>query len=108
RCDKAVAEDFRLLTPFIATLGGVGRLECGPNVNKTPQSATHVQPDFEAYVSLHGLIDVEAEKKRLEKQLVEKRKHLQSTQAKLENPNFSTKAPEEVVQQQRALVVELQ
>ena len=89
-------------------LAGVGRLDCGADVSKPPQSATHVQPDFEAYVSLRGLIDVAAETKRLEKQLAEKRKHLQGTQAKLNNPNFLDKAPAEVVQQQRDLVAELQ
>ena len=88
RCGEAVAGDFRALTPFITPLAGVGRLECGPTVRKPPQSATHVHPDFEAYVSLAGLIDVAAETKRLEKQLAEKRKHLQSAQAKLENANF--------------------
>lgn len=108
RCNKALASDFQLLTPFITTLGGVGKLACGPDIVKLPQSATHVQPDFEAYVSLRGLIDVAAESKRLEKQLAEKKKHLQSTQAKLENPNFRDKAPAEVVQQQRELVTELQ
>ena len=41
------------------------------------QAATHVTPEFEAYVSLAGLIDAAAEIERLEKQLAEKRKHLQ-------------------------------
>ncbi|HXG13264.1 MAG TPA: valine--tRNA ligase, partial [Gemmataceae bacterium] len=108
RCGETVADDFRALAAFITLLAGVGRLECGPNVQKPPQSATHVHPDFEAYVSLRGLIDVDAEAKRLEKQLAEKRKHLQGAQAKLENPNFREKAPAEVVQQQRDLVADLQ
>jgi valyl-tRNA synthetase len=108
RCSEEVAEDMRALGPFITMLAGIGRLECGPAVQKRPQSATHVHPDFEAYVSLQGLIDVAAETKRLEKQLAEKRKHLQSAQAKLENPNFRDKAPADVVQQQQELVKDLQ
>jgi valyl-tRNA synthetase len=108
RCGEATADDFRALAPFIALLANVGRLECGPAVTKPPQAATHVQPEFEAFVSLRGLIDTEAEIKRLEKQLAEKRKHLQSTQAKLDNPNFRDRAPAEVVQQQRDQVAELQ
>jgi valyl-tRNA synthetase len=51
---------------------------------------------------------VAAERERLEKQMVEKRKHLQGARAKLENPNFVGKAPAEVVQQQRDLVAELE
>src|SRR6059058_4357699 len=58
RCGEAVAEDFRQLAPFITLLAGAGRLEIGAAVAKPPQAATHVHPDFEAYVSLAGLIDV--------------------------------------------------
>jgi valyl-tRNA synthetase len=108
RCNETVASDFRALTPFITSLATVSRFECGPGVTKPPQPATHVHPDFEAYVSLRGLIDVDAEIKRGEKQLAEKQKHLQSARAKLENPNFVDKAPPEVVQQQRDLVADLE
>jgi valyl-tRNA synthetase len=97
-----------MLMPFILMLAGVGRLECGPAVQKPPQAASHVHPEFEAYVSLRGLIDVAEEAKRLEKQLAEKRKHLQGAQAKLANGNFVDKAPADVVQQQRDLVADLQ
>jgi valyl-tRNA synthetase len=108
RCNAAVAEDTRALQPFLVALAGVGKLEAGPDVTKPHQSATHVHPDFEAYVSLQGLIDVAAEIKRLEKQLGEKVKHLQGTRAKLDNSSFVDKAPPEVVQQQRELVTDLQ
>jgi valyl-tRNA synthetase len=108
RCDQAVAEDFRALTDFIASLGGVGRLACGPEVTRPPQAATHIDPDFEIYVSLRGLIDVEAETKRLEKQLAEKFRFMQTTQAKLANKSFVEKAPADVVQQQRELLADLE
>jgi valyl-tRNA synthetase len=108
RCSAAVARDFQSLTAFITSLAGVGRLECGPDVVKPPQAATNIHADFEAYVSLQGLIDRAAEIQRLEKQLAEKRKHLQAAEAKLANANFTSKAPPEVVQQQRDLVTDLQ
>lgn len=108
RCGPAVAGDFKLLTPFITLLAGVGKLDCGPDVQKPPQSASLVNPEFEAWVSLRGLIDVKAEIGRLEKQLAEKGKHLQSTRAKLGNSSFVDKAPAEVVQQQREMVADLE
>jgi valyl-tRNA synthetase len=108
RCDQTNAEDFRTLLPFITALAGVGRLECGPTVQKPPQSASRVETEFEVYVSLRGLIDVAAECGRLEKQLAERRKLLQGAEAKLQNENFVSKAPPEVVQQQRDLVADLQ
>jgi valyl-tRNA synthetase len=107
RCSPAVAGDFTALTPFLATLAGVGRFACGPDVSKPKQAASFVHPEFEGYVSLEGLIDAAAEIKRLEKQLAEKQKHLQGTQAKLNNANFVAKASPEVVQQQRDLAAEL-
>src|SRR5207244_4538096 len=88
RSGKAVAADFRVLMPFITMLAGVGRLECGQDIAKPPQAASHIHAEFEAYVSLRGLIDVADESKRLEKQLLEKRKHLQGAQAKLGNASF--------------------
>ena len=83
-------------------------LKFGPQVIKPPRSASSVKPDFEVYVPLEGLVDFSLELKRLEKQIAEKKKHLQAAQAKLDNPNFRDKAPGEVVAQQRAQVEELQ
>src|SRR5439155_8445650 len=68
KCGASVTADFQTLAPFITQLASVGRLECGPNVAKPPQAAGFVGPDFEAYVSRKGLIDVPAELKRFEKQ----------------------------------------
>jgi len=108
RCSPAVAADFTQLTPFIQMLAGVGRLRAAPDVTKPPQSASHVDAEFEVYVSLQGLIDVAAEVKRIEKDLVAKRKYLQSMQAKLDNPSFRDKAPADVVQQMREQVTDTQ
>jgi valyl-tRNA synthetase len=108
RCRAETAADFAQLAPFITMLAGVGELDCGPGVEKPARAAGDVHPEFEAYVSLAGLIDVAAEVKRLEKQLAEKRKHLLSTKAKLANPNFVSKAPAEVVQQQSESVADLE
>ncbi len=107
RCNAAIAGDFRQLAAFIAQLAGVGRLECGPDVTRPGQSATHVVPDFEAYVSLKGLIDPVAEAKRIDKQLGDKRKHLQASEKKLNDPAFTGRAPAEVVQQQREALEDL-
>jgi valyl-tRNA synthetase len=108
RCAEPVAADFRSLATFIGLLGGVGKLECGPDVKKPPQAGMQVNPEFEAYISLQGLIDPAAEVKRLQKQLAEKTKQLESTRRKLENPSFVKNAPKEVVEQQEQSIVDLQ
>ena len=108
RCGATVAEDFRLLAPFVVQMAGVGKLECGPDVSKPRQAATQVHPDFELYVSLAGLIDVAAETARLGKQKAEKEKALQVARGKLGNESFVSGAPANVVQQVRDQVAELE
>lgn len=108
RCSDAVAADFQALQTFIALLGGVGRLASGPSTAKPKQAASQVTPEFEAYVSLIGLIDPAAEVKRLEKQVADKTKQLEATKKKLANADFVAKAPPEVVASQRELIGELE
>jgi valyl-tRNA synthetase len=103
-----VADDFRTLAPFLTQLAGVGRVECGPDAVQPPQSAGHVHPDFDAYVSLRGLIDVDVEIARLEKQLGERRKQLESARGKLNNQGFLSKAGPEKVQEERDRVADLE
>jgi valyl-tRNA synthetase len=106
RCSDQIAGELQPLEAFVRQLAGIGTLEIGPTAAKPPQSASAVHADFEASVSLAGLIDVEKEKARLTKQLAEKRKHLQGMHAKLANEGFMSRAPTEVVQQHREQMAE--
>ncbi len=108
RCAANVADDFRLLAPFVVHLAGVGSFNAAAEVAKPPQSASHVTPDFEVFVSLKGLIDPVVELKRQEKQLAEKTKFVQGLQAKLDNAGFMKNAPEAVVQQLRKQLADTQ
>ena len=55
------------------------------------------QATVEVTLDTHGAVDVEAERKRLEKDLAKANKELEQTGKKLSNENFLSKAPEEVV-----------
>jgi len=59
-----------------------------------------------AYVPLAGMVDLEAEIARLRKQEEEAIKYLQSVKAKLANKNFVERAPQAVVDKERANIVE--
>ena len=107
KCGDAVAADFTELAKFIGPLAGIANFTAGPTAAKPKQAGTIVRPEFEAFVSLVGLIDVAAEVKRLEKQIAEKQKTLDATNAKLSNEKFVAGAPAEVVKQQRDLVTDL-
>jgi valyl-tRNA synthetase len=52
-------------------------------------------------LDLAGTVDVEAERKRLEKDLAAARKEVAQTTAKLGNPSFTEKAPADVVEKTR-------
>lgn len=106
RCSEAIAKDLRALEPFIKQLATVSACTFGPGVAKPAQKASFVHPEFELSVSLVGLIDPAKEMARLEKQIAEKKKHLESTQRKLNDPKFAERAPADVVQQQRDVAVE--
>lgn len=53
------------------------------------------------YLPLEGLIDVEAEKERLSKELIKAEKELEKVEAKLGNENFTSRAPEQVIDEMR-------
>jgi valyl-tRNA synthetase len=107
KCGDSVAADFTNLAAFVKQLAGVGMFEAG-SVAKPKPAGSIVRPEYEAYVALAGLIDPAAEAKRLEKQIAEKKKLLDATKGKLANEGFVARAPAEVVQQQKDLVVELE
>lgn len=108
KCSPTVAADFNALAAFIGPLAGIANLTAGPNTSKPKQAGGLVTPEFEAYVSLAGLIDVATEMKRLEKQLTDKRKALDGVKAKLTNEKFVSGAPAEVVQQQREMQADIE
>jgi valyl-tRNA synthetase len=108
KCSEIVAKDFNALAAFIGPLAGIANLTAGPATAKPKLGGGIVRSEFEAYVSLAGLIDVAAEIKRLDKQIGDKRKSLDGVKAKLANEKFVSSAPVEVVQQQRELMVDIE
>jgi valyl-tRNA synthetase len=107
RCSETHAANLLSLGRFIEQLAGVGTIECGPDVIKPKQSASKVHSGFTVYVSLEGLIDLEKERQRLAKQLVEKRKLMESKEAKLANESFVARAPADIVQAERNAIADL-
>jgi valyl-tRNA synthetase len=59
-----------------------------------------------AYVPLAGLLDLEAERNRLNKQAAEVRAFMEKTQKKLANEKFVSRAPEQVVNREKSLLQE--
>jgi valyl-tRNA synthetase len=87
------------LSPLAQAVSSLARLEA-PGESFTPSASIEVSlPGGHVHVELDlsGTVDLVAERKRLEKDLAVAQKELTGTEAKLGNPNFTDKAPEEVV-----------
>jgi len=68
---------------------------------KPSKAAAAIVGDLEVYLPLEGLIDMEVEMKRLEKELNQTRKELARVTAKLSNEGFLAKAPREVIEKEQ-------
>ena len=108
RCDLVVRcnDDQKLFidehTNLIQALAGVNNISTGKNLDKPSQSATAVSAGMELYIPLKGLVDLEGEKSRMEKRILEIDRLLTSINAKLSNQNFLQRAPEPVIEKERS------
>ena len=81
---------------FIRDIANIGEIKI---INDTPPiSAISLLGEMKIHIPLEGLIDIESERKRLEKKLVGIQKNLHSVNQRLENKNFKSKAPKDVVE----------
>jgi valyl-tRNA synthetase len=65
-------------------------------------SLTIIADEFEAFVPLAGVIDIEAEKERIGRDLASTEKERDSLAARLANPNFTERAKPEAVEKARS------
>ena len=76
------------------------------SAGQAPQSAKGVVgSDIEVIVPLAGLVDIEAEKKRIAKEIGKSDSEITFLSKKLDNPKFVERAPAEVVAEQRERLV---
>jgi valyl-tRNA synthetase len=74
---------------------------------KPKLSASAVIGTLEVYVPLEGVIDLDKERSRLSKELSRLQGLIAGIKTKLDNPNFLERAPEEVVERERAKLDEM-
>jgi len=109
--ENATSDDERRASEHTALLERVGRVESvtilGPG-DEPPTSATALLGDMRLLVPMKGLIDVNAERARLEKQKSKVEADLTRTTGKLANQNFVNNAPADVVTQERGRAAEFE
>ncbi len=92
-------------TELILQLAGAKEFKAGTTVVKPPNAAVAITDAIEVYV--HDVINMQTERKKLEKQKDEIEKAKKAVEAKLNNENFVTKAKPQVVAQTRDRLAEL-
>jgi valyl-tRNA synthetase len=86
---------------YVRSLAKVDQLSCGEGVERPSQAATQVAGEVEILLPLAGLIDLDEELKRLEKEIAKVAKDIAMFSKKLSNESFLSKAPADVLEKDR-------
>lgn len=86
---------------YVERLAHVDDLIIAADAPKPDASAVAVVDRHQVFVPLAGMIDLDAERDRLRKEIEQKRGFLASVEKKLANDNFVSRAPEAVVEKER-------
>ena len=100
--DPELAELLRRKVQALHALAGTSALQVGEDLRAPAGSARQILTDAELFVPLAELIDVDAERSRLHKELNQVRTDLTRTESKLTDPSFLQRAPADVVEKERA------
>ncbi len=82
----------------IRFLAKLSSLDISVEMERPPTSATAVMDDLEVYIPLGGIIDIDEEKARLEKEIAKAEKDIKFFEKKFSNENFVKNAPKEVLE----------
>jgi valyl-tRNA synthetase len=111
RCEPHVAELLRPMQPYFTQMARATATDWGPDVVPPGLVASvtlsSAQGSIDVHVDVSRLIDVEAERSRLEKQHDELGKYAASLEKKLANKSFVDRAPGDVVKQHRDKLAEV-
>jgi valyl-tRNA synthetase len=111
RCDDATARLLAPMQPYFTQMAKATCIDWGPSATPPEVAATSqvsgAHGPIEVHLDVSQFIDVDAEKTRLAKELDQKRSFAKAIEAKLANENFVSRAPADVVQQQRDKLAEV-
>lgn len=99
--ETAYSDTFETGVQFVKRLASAGDVVIGSEFDNLGNTVTIITDDAKIYIPLGDLVDFEAERKRLEKELAQAQDKLAFINKKLSNPGFVNKAPEKVVAQNK-------
>jgi valyl-tRNA synthetase len=91
-----------------AIIGALARatVTVSPDAARPASSATATTPSGDVFVRLEGVVDFDAERQRLRKEVERARKEIAFLEGKLGRPDFVERAPAEVVERERTRLAE--
>lgn len=99
--DQSIADALTENRWIFHKLQNIGQFEAATDVKKPETSASSVIEGSEIFVPLKGLIDLDKERDRIQKEIDRLEGFLRSINGKLNNEQFINNAPEHVVQRER-------
>ncbi len=103
--DDSDRERTQRYRPYLEGLAKIASIDWVTG-DEAPEAATALVGEMKILIPLSGLIDRDAEIARLEKEIDRKQQEADRIQAKLGNENFVSRAPEAVVDKERAKLAE--
>ncbi|MGV3465902.1 MAG: valine--tRNA ligase [Heyndrickxia sp.] len=100
--DGAVLETLTNNSAYIERFCNPEELVTGIDISAPDKAMTAVVSGAELFLPLEGLINIEEELARLQKELEKWNQEVERVQKKLSNEKFVSKAPEKVVEEERA------
>ncbi|MDE6111393.1 MAG: valine--tRNA ligase, partial [Eubacterium sp.] len=99
--ETALENTFNMGAEFIKRLASTNEVNVSSDFSTLENTVTIITDDAKIYIPLGELVDFEAERKRLEKELAAAQDKLDFINKNLNNPGFVNKAPEKVVAQNK-------
>ena len=106
--DSALSELLQNHIEYFRSLTRVNNLYTGTDIKKPQLSASTVISGAEIFIPLEGLIDIEVEKNRLNKDLANLASQLEKVSKKLANGDFLANAPKDVIEREKSKKVDYQ
>jgi len=97
----SAAACMEIIKPYIEQLI-IAEVRIHPDpILKPKLSAAIIRERYDAFIHLEGLLDIEKEKERAQKEIEKLKIYINGINGKLTNDNFTQKAPRELVEEER-------
>ena len=94
------------MASLVQHMGNLDALDISADVERAADAAVRVVGELQVFVP--GVVDLEKEKAKLDKQCEQLKKRIEGAQKKLSNENFLARAKPEVVESERARLADLE